>query len=64
MHQLGASGTHRLHQRQGCNVDFKIVYDKRKGKDKAADVRVRASTAAVATESDEGEEEYDASTHY
>ena len=49
---------------EGCEVDFKIVYDKRKGKDKAADVRVRASTAAVATESDEGEEEYDASTHY
>ena len=49
---------------EGCKVDFKIVYDKRKGKDKAADVRVRASTAAVATESEEEEEEYDASTHY
>ena len=50
---------------EGCKVDFKIVYDKRKGKDKAADVRVHASTtAAVATESEEDETEYDASTHY
>jgi cold shock CspA family protein len=47
---------------EGCEVDFKIAYDKRKGKDKAADVRVRASTAAVA---EEGETEYDASgLHY
>ena len=49
---------------EGCEVDFAISYDKRKGKDKATDVRVVASTAAVATESDEDETEYDASTHY
>ena len=44
---------------EGDAVDFKIMYDKRKGKDKAVDVRLIEKAAAVARAGEE--EEYDAS---
>ena len=56
-HLSDARRDHATVLEEGDTVDFKIMYDARKGKDKAVDVRLIEKAAAVATTG----EEYDAS---